>query len=46
MVSHDVRSVFKVANKVAMMRDCRIIFYGTPGEMVESEDPYVREFIE
>ena len=45
VVSHDVRSVFKVANRVAMLHDCRIIFIGTPEEMIESEDARVREFI-
>lgn len=45
VVSHDVRSVFKVANRVAMLHDCHIIFIGTPEEMIDSEDDRVREFI-
>lgn len=45
VVSHDVRSVFRVANRVAMLKDCEIIFYGTPQEMINAEDPDVREFI-
>lgn len=45
VVSHDVNAVFQVANKVALLNECRIIFYGTPDEMKASEDPYVQEFI-
>lgn len=46
VVSHDVRAVLAVSSQIAMLRDCRIIFYGTPDEMVASRDPYVRDFIE
>ena len=45
VVSHDVNAVFRVASKVALLNECRIIFYGTPDEMKASEDPYVQEFI-
>ncbi len=45
VVSHDVNAVFRVASKVALLNECRIIFYGTPDEMKTSEDPYVQEFI-
>lgn len=46
VVSHNVRAVLAVATRIAMLRDCRIVFYGTPDEMLSSEDHYVREFIE
>ena len=46
VVSHNVRAVLAVATRIAMLRDCRIVFYGTPDEMLNSEDHYVREFIE
>ena len=45
VVSHDVDAVYKVADNVAMLKDCRIVFYGTPDEMRTSEDPYVQEFV-
>ena len=45
VVSHDVDAVYKVADNVAMLKDCRIVFYGTPDEMKTSEDPYVQEFV-
>ena len=46
IVSHDVRAVLAISTRIAMLRDCQIVFYGTPEEMVASQDPYVREFIE
>ncbi|UCC74441.1 MAG: ATP-binding cassette domain-containing protein [Gemmatimonadota bacterium] len=46
VVSHDVRAVLEVSTHIAMLRDCRIIFYGPPEEFVESADPYIREFID
>jgi phospholipid/cholesterol/gamma-HCH transport system ATP-binding protein len=44
LVSHDVKAVLEVSTHIAMLKDCRICFYGTPAEMVASTDPYVREF--
>jgi ABC-type transporter Mla maintaining outer membrane lipid asymmetry ATPase subunit MlaF len=35
-----------VATHVAMLRDRRIIFYGTPQEMTQTENEYVRDFID
>lgn len=46
IVSHDVRMVLAVATDVAMLRDGRIIFYGTPREMKETDNEYVRDFID
>jgi phospholipid/cholesterol/gamma-HCH transport system ATP-binding protein len=46
VVSHDVHAVLQVSTHIAMLRDCRIIFYGTPDEIAASTDPYVREFVD
>jgi len=46
VVSHDMKAVLEVSTHIAMLRDCRIIFYGTPDEIVVSDDPYVREFVD
>lgn len=46
VVSHDVPLVMAVATHVAMLRDSHIIFYGTPAEMQESTNKFVREFID
>ena len=45
VVSHDIRSVFNMATKVAVLNDRRIAFFGTPEEMAASDDPYIRDFL-
>jgi phospholipid/cholesterol/gamma-HCH transport system ATP-binding protein len=45
VVSHDIRSVFKMATKVALLHDRRIVFFGTPEEMAAAEEPYIRDFL-
>jgi phospholipid/cholesterol/gamma-HCH transport system ATP-binding protein len=46
VVSHDVKAVLEVSTHIAMLRDCRICFYGTPEDMIASTDPYVRDFMD
>jgi phospholipid/cholesterol/gamma-HCH transport system ATP-binding protein len=45
VVSHDIRSVFKMATKVALLHDHKIVFFGTPEEMAAAEDSYIRDFL-
>ena len=45
VVSHDIRSVFRMATRVALLSECRIRFFGTPEEMTATEDPYIRDFL-
>ncbi|MBN2531229.1 MAG: ATP-binding cassette domain-containing protein [Deltaproteobacteria bacterium] len=45
VVSHDVRSIFDIANKIAMLHEGRLRFLGTPGELETSNDAVVRNFI-
>ncbi len=45
VVSHDMRAVLAISTHVAMLRDGRIMFYGTPEEL-QTKNPYVREFID
>ena len=45
VVSHDIRSVFNMATKVAVLHERRIAFFGTPEEMSASDDPYIRDFL-
>ena len=45
VVSHDIRSSFRMASKVALLSDCRFVFYGTPEEMTASDDEYIRDFL-
>ena len=46
VVSHDLKSIFRISNRVAMLHDGQIIAYGTPDEIRDSEDPRVRQFVE
>ena len=45
VVSHDIRSIFRIADSVAMLHEGRIVTQGTPAELRGSTDPAVREFI-
>ena len=40
-----MRSVFKIANRVAMLYRGKIHFLGTPAELEASPDPIVQDFI-
>ena len=46
VVSHDLRSVFQISDRVAMLHGGAIIAYGTPDEIRESPDERVRQFVE
>ena len=45
VVTHDLRSLYHVADHVAYLRDGRIYFTGTPQELRQNRDPLVRDFI-
>jgi phospholipid/cholesterol/gamma-HCH transport system ATP-binding protein len=45
VVSHDIRSVFRMATRVAVLYERRIVFFGTPEEMASSDDKYLRDFL-
>jgi phospholipid/cholesterol/gamma-HCH transport system ATP-binding protein len=45
IVTHDMRSVFKIADRVAMLYRGKIHFLGTPDELSASSDPIVQDFI-
>jgi phospholipid/cholesterol/gamma-HCH transport system ATP-binding protein len=45
VVTHDMHSAYKVANRIAMIYDGKIIGVGTPEEIKNTADPYVRQFI-
>ncbi|MDP2982571.1 MAG: ABC transporter ATP-binding protein [Candidatus Latescibacter sp.] len=46
VVTHDMTSVRRVADRVAMLHDGEIIFTGTIAELDITDDPVVRQFIE
>jgi len=45
VVSHDIRSSFRIGSKIALLADRRIKFFGTPEEMSGSDDKYIRDFL-
>ncbi len=45
VVTHDMTSAYKVADRIAMLYDGRIIFIGTPEEVKNSTNPFVQQFI-
>ena len=44
-ISHDMGSVFRIADRMAMLYDGKIIAQGPPDEMRRSRDPRVSEFL-
>ncbi|MGH7448710.1 MAG: ABC transporter ATP-binding protein [Longimicrobiales bacterium] len=46
VVTHDMKSAYRVADRVAMLHDGAIRFVGTPAEIQQAEDSVVRGFIE
>ncbi len=46
VVTHDMTSAYRIADRIAMLYEGEIIFTGTEEEIRESENPYVRQFIE
>jgi phospholipid/cholesterol/gamma-HCH transport system ATP-binding protein len=45
-VTHDIVSAYKIADRIAMLYDGKIIFIGTPEETKSTKHPVVRQFIE
>ncbi|MFB3056526.1 MAG: ABC transporter ATP-binding protein [Ignavibacteriaceae bacterium] len=45
VVTHDMYSVKNLANKVAMMNEGKIYFIGSREDLINSDDPIIREFI-
>lgn len=44
-VTHDMVSAYKIADRLAMLYNGKIIFTGSPEEIKEIQDPIVRQFI-
>ena len=45
-VTHDMRSAYHIADRIAMLHEGRIHAVGTPDEIQATTDPAVRQFIE
>jgi len=46
VITHDMRTAFRISDRMAMLYEGRIRFEGAPDEFREAEDPVVRGFIE
>lgn len=46
VVTHDMNSVFRIADRVAYLKEGKIYFLGTPQELRDSKDRHVRSFVE
>ncbi|HKW26637.1 MAG TPA: ATP-binding cassette domain-containing protein [Terriglobales bacterium] len=46
VVTHDMRLAKKLADRVVFLHEARVIFFGTTAEMVRSQEPIVKEFLE
>lgn len=44
-ITHDMASARKIADKIAMLYEGKIIWYGTVKELDKTTNPYVRQFI-
>ena len=45
VVTHDMRSAFRVSDRIALLYQGKIVFAGTPREIESSDLPLVRQFI-
>ncbi len=45
-VTHDVRGAFRIADRMALLSDGKVVLEGTREEFTESSDPKVRSFLE
>ena len=45
VVTHDMNSAFKVADRIVMLHEGKLIFDGSPQEIQKSEVPVVRRFV-
>jgi len=45
VVTHDMKSAYKVSNRIAMVHEGRLVEVGTPLEIQSSGNPLVRQFI-
>ena len=46
VVSHDMGSIFRIADTVMMLYEGKAVVYGTPDEVRASANPVVQQFIE
>jgi phospholipid/cholesterol/gamma-HCH transport system ATP-binding protein len=45
VVTHDMKSAFKVSSRIAMLHEGKIVADGTPQEFEKTDNPLVRQFV-
>ncbi len=45
MITHDMAEALLLANRIGVMRQGRLLAYGTPGELMRVSDGYVKELL-
>lgn len=45
VVTHDMQSVFSIADKIIMIHKGEIVEFGTPEQIKNSSNPYIKQFI-
>ena len=45
VVTHDIGSAYKIADRIAMIHEGKIIFDGSPAEIRKTRNPYIQQFI-
>jgi len=45
VVTHDMKSVFRIADRIAMLHEGKVVQAGTADEIKNSSNPIVRQFI-
>lgn len=46
VVTHDIKSAYRVGDRIAMLHEGRIVYSGTPDDVRRSDDPVIRQFVE
>jgi phospholipid/cholesterol/gamma-HCH transport system ATP-binding protein len=45
VVSHDVRAMLRIADRMALLNNGEFVFLGAPDAMQASDEPYTRAFL-
>lgn len=45
MTSHDIRNSFRIADRIVLIHEARLVAIGTPGELRSMDNAFVKEFI-
>jgi len=46
VVTHDMTSTYHIADRVALLHEGKIRFYGTPADLKSADDPVVQDFVQ